>query len=125
MVTTWDNTNEPVTIHGTAFWIDFDGARALVTNRHNIDPSMKLADEKYKKYKLVRVSLVVRKFENEKFMRHTELVDIDLANLGRVHTTANVAIFMNPLVRPYTDTQKGYYRYTAINSSELASEDFF
>lgn len=119
----WDGINEPWEIFGTGFWVkSSEGHNTLVTNRHNLDPSLKKPD--FANLKISKIMVQFRKFEEKAYTSTTEFLEMDLARLdGLLHSNADVAVLFSPSFK----TNKGIsgnFSYEPILFKEMADAEF-
>lgn len=116
--------NYPKTIHGTGFWIrNNENALTLVTNRHNLDPSLK--DMRMKGYRIGKIEILAREYIDGLYTSKTAFFQVDLLDLkGVVHEAADVAILTSPRFRQNASVQ-GNFRFEPLSFSEVAEEAFF
>lgn len=116
-VTFWDNLNEPKTILGTAFWFRYNDSDILITNKHNFFPEMK--NEDYKGYKVVRITIQLRKKDKNLFTKETSFIEVNLSEInGFVHKFADIALLINPSIR------NSEFGYTPFTYDSFADENF-
>lgn len=111
------NTRSPL---GTGFFLRTEaGTPIFVTNRHNLDPSLKLGSD----YSLISASILLRRHDGTKFFTATQFVDIDLSATQIIHSPhADVSALVAPsfIARP-----PEYQFYTISRQNNLADQTFF
>ena len=87
-------------LQGTGFFLRSEaGTPIFVTNRHNLDPSLKLSSD----YSLVSARLLLRHYDGTKFTSATQFVDVDLSATQIIHSAhADVSALVAPsfIARP-------------------------
>ena len=111
------NTVSPV---GTGFFLRTEaGTPIFVTNRHNLDPVLKLNTE----YALISVSVLLRRFDRDKLLADTRFIDVDLTATKLLHS---LHADVSALVAPVFITQPPDYTfYTLKMQGGLADQAFF
>lgn len=104
-------------ITGTGFWVKNGEKSMFVTNRHNIDPTLKLGSET--KFKLSRLDIQLRQKIGDSLFASVSYFPVhELANSLRVHPTADVAILCNP------SFEAPGYGYNWFSIPDFATADF-
>lgn len=115
-----DDLGNPKAISGTGFWVRNGENDCFVTNRHNLDPAMKLGSTT--SYRLEKAALQLR-LNNPPGNWRPDTCFVDVANLGhslRLHPTADVAAFINPSL-PIENPMMGH---STFNLDELGTQQF-
>lgn len=115
-----DLGNPEKAISGTGFWVRSGQHDCFVTNRHNLDPTMKLGPETG--YRLDKVSLQLR-LQIPPGNWRPDIYFVEVANLGdclRLHASADVAILVNPSL----PTNVANIGHSTFNLDELATQQF-
>jgi hypothetical protein len=115
-----DGIGNARTISGTGFWVRSGGNDCFVTNRHNLDPSIKLGATT--QLRLKGVSLQVRLQSTPGNWRpDTCFVAVDnLEGSLKLHPSADVAALVNPSLRP----DNAMIGHSTFNFEELGSRKF-
>lgn len=95
-----DELNEPITILATAFWVsNKKGEKIFITNKHNIDPTLKKGDDTLFKLKSLYIELRKQINENGKSRITYETKFFEVRNPIdelKVSDTADCAIIVDP-----------------------------
>jgi len=91
-----DGLNAPIAISGTGFWIKSNrNKQLLITNKHNLDPKLKLGSAT--RYSLTHVEVQLRKIGLNQHFEETEFVPIsNVANCIKFSSNADCAIIVEP-----------------------------
>ena len=120
LVTFRDDIGNSKSICGTGSWLQTDRASYFVTNRHNVDPKLKLGQNT--PLELAEVQLQLRKQTTPPGWL-LETFFISVANLDtcvRCHDLADVAILENPSL----PTEHQVVSHSTFTLEELATERF-
>ena len=114
-----DDLGATVSPVGTGFFLRSEaGTPIFVTNRHNLDPSLKLTP----KHLLISVSILLRRRDGERFMAETQFVDVDLTATRVLHSQrADVSALVAPV---FIAQPPGYDFYTINRRGALADQAF-
>jgi hypothetical protein len=94
-ITFHDGIGNQKTILGTGFWCKLDQGNALVTNKHNLDPRLKLGDDTV--FLLSRVEVQLRRMVGAQLFPETAFFEVQNVNdVVRLHAAADVAALLNP-----------------------------
>jgi hypothetical protein len=111
------NTETPC---GSGFWISKNNETFFVTNRHNVDATLKRGNDT--KLICTKIGIQLRKFFVNGDLPETKFFEVkNLNECLKTHSTADVAILVNPSFTE--DTSE--YRYSIIKNDDLATADFF
>jgi hypothetical protein len=115
-----DHIGNSKAISGTGFWVEVGTHRHFVTNRHNVDPTLRLGAETL--FRLNEVSIELRVEEPPGTLHEvTRFAEVDnWAQALRVHETADVAVLLSPVFASGAPT--GIRQFT---SSLLATNNLF
>ena len=111
------NSKTPV---GSGFFLQSEvGTPIFVTNRHNLDPSLKLGAD----YTLVSASIMLRQYDGNNFTAATQFVDIDLSATPIIHSRdADVSALVPPV---FIERPPEYWFFSINGKSSLADQAFF
>ncbi len=111
------NSKTPV---GSGFFLQSEGGTPIfVTNRHNLDPSLKLGAD----YTLVSASIMLRQYDGNNFTAATQFVDIDLSATAIIHSEdADVSALVAPV---FIERPPEYWFFSINGKSSLADQAFF
>lgn len=116
-----DHLGNPKTVTGTGFWLKHEGERVFVTNKHNVDPTLKLGSSTA--YVLESCDIELRLFSGQNPQSATKYFSVDIACTPPVLSTdADVALFVAP---KFTETFGAYRSGDVISSDDLADAQFF
>ena len=120
LVTFRDGIGNGKEISGTGFWVKDGDNNYFVTNRHNVDPTLKLGNDT--PFKLEGMRLQLRQQESPgKWLPAIFLVPVtNLAESLQCHSSSDVAALKNPSLQP-DDPLVGHSTFTI---EELADDDF-
>jgi hypothetical protein len=126
-VTFKDDLGNHCTILATGFWLRVSAQEYLfVTNRHNLDPSLKNPNNK-KKVSKIKIQIRQKKITDE-YTNNTIFFEIKLNEIdGRLHRKADVAVLIfkripNGVI--YSDIQDGNYSFESLPIEELADLEY-
>lgn len=105
---------------GTGFFLRSEaGTPIFVTNRHNLDPSLKLSSD----YSLVSASVLLRRHDGTKFTSATQFFEVDLSTTQIIHSRhADVSALVAPsFIRRLPE----YQFYTINRQKNLADQTLF
>jgi len=107
-------------ISGTGFWVRNGENDCFVTNRHNVDPTLKLGEAT--RFRLERVRLQLRlQITPGNWRPDTSFVAVDnLETCLRLHPSADVAVLNNPSL-PSDNPLLGH---STFNLGELGTQQF-
>lgn len=119
-----DGLNHPKVISGTAFWVKSrDGKNILVTNRHNIDPSLR--NKELANYRTSKIEVQMREKDKNGYTNKTEFFEIDISQLnGKIHPISDVAVLIQPSFKANMKANSSFY-YECLAYNELADQAFF
>ena len=115
-----DDIGNPKVIFGTGFWVRNEKDDYFVTNRHNLDPTLKLGTET--KFRVEKVYLQLRA-QNPPGNWRPETSFVAVENFDRclrLHSSADVAVLRNPLL-PSDNPLLGH---STFNLEELGTQQF-
>src|SRR5258706_3597757 len=115
-----DDIGNQLSISGTGFWVREGENSYFVTNRHNVDASLKLGTAT--KFRLEKVCLQLRtQSEPGKFRPDTSFVAVhNLNTCLRFHDVSDVALLINPSL-PSDDPSLGHGTF---NLGDLGTQEF-
>ena len=116
-----DDLGNPLDVHGTGFWIKKkNGELVFVTNKHNVDPTLKLGADT--KYSLEGLDINLRSIDSGgRVGSETKFFPVNEINKCLYKSaSADVAILDAPKVGDAT-----YKPFAFIGYSDLANQDFF
>lgn len=116
-----DGIGNLITISGTGFWIQTARDSYFVTNRHNVDPSLKLGLQTQYRTEKVQLQLRTQKTPGT-WLPETFFVSVgNLESCVRCHPDADAAVLKNPSL----PTEHMVASHSTFTLDELASEQFF
>ena len=121
-VTFIDESQNEKPISGTGFWVKLNSCREIfVTNKHNIDPTLKLGTNT--KFRLNEVEIELRKKENNKVFCNTKFFRvINAKDSIIVSSKADCAIIVSP---KFENLESNYQIIsTVIRQNDLADHNF-
>ena len=120
LVTFRDRIGNGKEISGTGFWVNDGDSNYFVTNRHNVDPTLKLGNETPFKLESMRIQL--RQQESPgKWLPAIFLVSVtNLAESLKCHSSADVAVLKDPSL----DSDDPLVGHSTFNIEELADDQF-
>lgn len=120
LVTFRDGLGNVKEISGTGFWVKDGDNNYFVTNRHNVDPTLKLGNDTL--FKLEAMHLQLRQQESPgKWLPAVFLARVtNLADSLQCHSSSDVAVLKNPSLQS-DDPLVGHSTFTI---EELADEEF-
>ncbi len=115
-----DDIGNPKTICGTGFWVQTGHDSYFVTNRHNVDPKLKLGADT--NYRIANVKLQLRTQTTlAAWLPETFFVSVtNLEHCLRCHPAADVAVLKNPSL----PTKHQVVSHSTFTLEELATEQF-
>lgn len=119
-VTFRDDIGNLKTIAGTGFWVKNGDDEYFVTNRHNVDPTLKLGAET--KFSVERIGIQLR-VQNPPGNWRPEVSFVTVANGNeslKLHPSADVAVVHNPSL----SSNNPLLGHSTFNFVELATDDF-
>jgi hypothetical protein len=112
-----DDIGNQEEITGTGFWVKDGEKSSFVTNKHNVDPTLKLGPETT--LKLNRFEVQLRQQIGDSLFSSVSYFPVqNLATSLRIHQSADVAIFYNP------SFEAPGYGYNWFSLPDLATADF-
>ena len=118
-VTFRDDIGNGEPISGTGFWIEVNNTRYFVTNRHNVDPTLKLGAST--KYRLEGLQIQLRKGTQGILVPITEFTPVENFKDFKLHNEADVAVLKEPRFNNATSE----FLITAFGKDEIAELAFF
>lgn len=116
-----DDIGNAKTVTGTGFWLKHEGERVFVTNKHNVDPTLKLGSSIT--YVLESCDIELRLFSGQNPQSATKYFSVDIVCTPPVLSAdADVALFVAP---KFTTTCGAYRSGDVISSDDLADAKFF
>jgi len=114
-----DGVGNAVTIMGTGFFLRSEAGTAIfVTNRHNLDPSLKLNTD----YSLASVGILLRRHDGTNFVADTQFFEVDLGASRLLHAPdADVSA----IVAPVFINQSQNFLYFTINRQRNVADQAF
>lgn len=117
-----DGLNTPKNIIGTGFWLKFNDKNVFVTNKHNLDPTLKLGN--HTPYKLKKIEIQLRKTNDVKLILDNppepHFFEVDTFDKSlQFHTDADVALLIDPIF----DSAIGF-SFNWFSFADLATEQF-
>lgn len=108
--------------YGTGFWLSVGEHNVFVTNRHNVDPSLKFPDREA--FKLQSVEIELRLWTQGVVLPHTQLFPVEeFSGVLHCSSSADCAIFVNPVL---TGRNQEVFPYpTIIKTKDLVSTSDF
>jgi hypothetical protein len=106
---------------GTGFMLmTRSGRRLFITNRHNVDPLLKLGG----RYQLISAAIRLRKQDVQgNFLEESRFFEVDLSSgCLKSSSTADVSVFVDPTYRDYDPS---YIIYSLAAHTALADQAFF
>lgn len=104
-------------IYGTGFWVKSDADNFFITNRHNIDPTLKLGSST--SFKLDKVYLQMRRMIGKSMLPEADFFRIeDVDRSVVVHSTSDVVAFKNPKIKC------DGYGFNWFSKNEIADSDY-
>jgi hypothetical protein len=115
-----DDIGNSKTISGTGFWVRSREKDCFVTNRHNVDPAMKLGPTT--KFRLEKVSLQLRlQITPGNWRPDTCFAGVEnLQSCLRLHASADVAALVNPSLL----TENPMMGHSTFTLDELGTREF-
>ncbi|MBY0463097.1 MAG: serine protease [Alphaproteobacteria bacterium] len=113
-------------IVGTGFWLEVDGKQIFVTNKHNVDPSLKLGGGT--PYELTHFEIELRqRVPPNQFLPTTHFFEVNnLKHCLIAHPTADCAIFLQPQFKnPASDFSPFCMRIGLAEGEKLFAESDF
>jgi hypothetical protein len=119
-----DKLNPAKKIYGTAFWVKSrDGKVVLVTNKHNLDPSLK--NKELANHRILKIEVQLREKNEKGYVSEREFFEIDLSQLnGKAHPASDVAILIQPGFKTKRKAELELYQ-DYFPYDELANQAFF
>lgn len=116
-----DNIGNPKNISGTGFWLKHKGGKAFVTNKHNVDPALKLGADTL--FSLHSLEIELRKFAPGKVpTSETKFVPIDMCkSIVQFSPHADAVVIFNPV---YSSAPGEFRSAEVLSSKNLANVDF-
>lgn len=112
-----DDIGNSKQVVGTGFWVKDGENPFFVTNKHNIDPTLKLGNNT--PFKLSRLEIQLRRQIGNKLLPQVSFFTVsNVTQALRIHPTADVAILFNPSVK----TPDFGFNWFSVH--ELASTEF-
>lgn len=113
---------ETISASGTGFFVRRGDDSFYITNRHNVDPTLKFTE--YTPYRLTQVRIVTHQKTDRRESPERARYDVpDFAERLVCHPAADVACFVNPL--SYARPKPHNFTVPHVNFSDLADEAFF
>jgi len=107
---------------GTGFWLSVAEHNVFVTNRHNVDPSLKFADEE--DLELLSLEIELRQWTNAKETPQTRFFPVDQSRPGLHYSqSADCAILVDPVMEGRDLSV--YPNATIIKSKDLVTPQAF
>lgn len=92
-----DDIGNSKEIVGTGFWVKNGETPFFVTNKHNVDPKLKLGENT--ELKLNRLEIQLRRQIGDKLLPPVSFFSVEnITQALRIHPTADVAILLNPSI---------------------------
>jgi hypothetical protein len=116
-----DDIGNSKVISGSGFWMKHKQGRIFVTNKHNVDPRLKLGEDT--PYILKKLEIELRMFDGNTPKDATQYFTVNLIHTPPVLSEiADVAVFFDPRFL----TPSGSFRPgNVLSSSDLADAAFF
>jgi hypothetical protein len=112
-----DDIGNSKEIYGTGFWVKTDSDIFFVTNKHNLDPTLKLGKET--RFKLDKVYLQLRRMVGANLFPETNFFIVNnLEKSVTCHPSADVAVITNP------EIDSGNFGYNWFNKNEIADSAY-
>ena len=93
-----DQLGNPKKIFGTGFWVNSEENNFFITNKHNIDPTLKLGPNS--SLKVDKVYLQMRRMIRSALLSETKFFPIENFETSLVsHPTSDVVAFKNPKIK--------------------------
>jgi hypothetical protein len=122
-VTFADDIGNVKTITGTGFWLAFDSERPIfITNRHNLDPKMKLGSQT--RFGIHKLEIMLRKVDRGVWQKETDFFEIHNP-IQSIHLSPNAdcaAIANFSWEYRKSDFMAGI---VTMKSEEIADQNFF
>lgn len=120
-VTFINESQNEKSILGTGFWVKLNsGKEIFVTNKHNIDPTLKLGDDT--KFRLHEIKIELRKKENNKIFCNTKFFAINIRGSIIISNKADCAIIVSP---KFENLESNYQIISrVIRQKDLADQHF-
>jgi hypothetical protein len=116
-----DDVGNSKVVSGSGFWMKHKQGRIFVTNKHNVDPSLKLGSET--PYGLEQLAIELRLFDQNVPKAATQYFSVDLIHSPpALSDSADVAIFFDPSFLTPCDS---YRPGNVLSSLDLADAAFF
>jgi hypothetical protein len=116
-----DIGNPPKVISGTGFWVQDKGSDYFITNRHNLDPTLKLGAGSPFRLASAQVQLRLQAPPGE-WQASTKLFPVNnLETCVRLHPSADVAALKNPSLTQGTSQ----FSHSTFTRDELATPQLF
>jgi hypothetical protein len=112
-----DDLGNTLDVSGTGFWVKNSSRSFFITNRHNLDATLKLGPDT--KYKIVEVAIQLRRCKGDQYFAETLFGQCDAPEI-RLHATADVGAICEP---KYKNDTSGF-GHDAIRTEEIATQDF-
>ncbi len=112
-----DGVGDQKNIIGTGFWVSSDSWTAFITNKHNVDPTLKLGNDT--DFRLHQIQIQMRRSQGRRLFAETAFFIVnDALSVLRMHTDADVAVLLNPKI------DAPGYGFNWFAPSDLATPEF-
>lgn len=111
-----DDLGNKKEIIGTGFWVKDGENSFFVTNKHNVDPTLKLGPET--KFKLANLEIQLRQQVGTALHQAVSFFEVKNLQSLRIHATADVAVIPNPAFNAPG------FGYNWFSMEELATTEF-
>lgn len=116
-----DGAGNLVKISGSGFWVTTEKSHAFVTNKHNVDPTLKYEDDT--EYKLETCEVELRQYSQKIPSTFTQFFEIkNFSDCLLKSKSADVAIMRDP---KFSDDLGSYKFGTNFIKDDLADSSFF
>jgi hypothetical protein len=116
-----DDIGNRKTGYGTGFWVTtLNGKSVFITNKHNVDPSIKFPNKPT--YRLDRISIELRHYKSDQPTEDTEFFEIeDVENCLFSSSTADCSILVEPKFykKAPSDPNRGILKSENLINAEM------